>query len=65
MAGQLERCKTILLKEKGGRIDYAVLNYCAPCGYKLPKDILRCPECNQKVRTKPWHRSKDSELRRI
>jgi hypothetical protein len=53
------------LKPVQGRIDYNLFNYCAPCEYKLPKDILRCPECKQRVRTKPWHRSKALDMRRI
>jgi hypothetical protein len=56
---------TLALKPVHGRIDYALFNYCAPCGYKLPKDMLRCPECNQKVRTRPWHRPKEVDEKRI
>ena len=53
------------LKPIQGRIDYDIFNYCAPCEYKLPKTVLRCPECRQKVRTRPWHRSKLIDARRI
>jgi hypothetical protein len=53
------------LKPAKGRIDYTVLNYCAQCEYKLPKEILRCPECNQRVRTRPWHRVKAVDKKRI
>lgn len=55
----------ILLKPVPGRIDYNFFNYCAPCGLKLEKEILRCPQCRQKVRTKPWHRSKILKVKRI
>jgi len=48
----------LVLKSVRGRIDYELFNYCATCGYKLPKEMLRCPDCRQKVRTRPWHRPK-------
>ena len=35
-----------------------LFNYCSICGLKYSKEILRCQECNQKVRTKPWHRQR-------
>jgi DNA-directed RNA polymerase subunit RPC12/RpoP len=54
-----------LLKPIRSRVDYNFFNYCATCGLKLSKQILRCPECNQKVRTKPWHRSKLIQVKRI
>ena len=44
---------------------YTFQNYCATCGYKLPKEILRCPDCKQKVRTKPWHRPKIIDMKRV
>ena len=40
------------------RIDYNFYNYCSICELKYPKQILRCKDCKQKVRTRPWHRSK-------
>jgi hypothetical protein len=48
-----------------GRVDYNFFNYCSQCDLKLPKNILRCISCKQKVRTKPWHRSKILQFRRI
>jgi hypothetical protein len=48
-----------------GRVDYNFFNYCSQCGLKLPKNILRCISCKQKVRTKPWHRSKILQFKRI
>lgn len=57
---------TILTLPSGrGRIDYNLFNYCATCRYKLPKEILRCPDCRQKVRTRPWHRPKMVDLKRV
>ena len=47
------------------RIDYNFFNYCSTCEYKYPKQILRCKDCNQKVRTRPWHRSKIIDRKRI
>jgi len=47
------------------RVDYNFFNYCSICGLKLSKQIVRCPECKQKVRTKPWHRSKVTRFKRI
>jgi len=53
---------TLMLKSVRGRIDYNLFNYCATCGYKLPKSMLRCPDCRQRVRTRPWHRPKLVDL---
>ena len=47
------------------RIDYNFFNYCSTCELKYPKQILRCKDCNQKVRTRPWHRSKIIDSKRI
>lgn len=57
----------LALKKKPirSRVDYNFFNYCSTCNLKYSKDILRCPECKQKVRTKPWHRSRVVQLSRI
>ena len=47
------------------RIDYNYFNYCSTCELKYPKEILRCKDCNQKNRFKPWHRSKILDSKRI
>jgi len=47
------------------RIDYNFFNYCSICELKYPKQVLRCKDCNQKVRTRPWHRSKIIDQKRI
>jgi hypothetical protein len=47
------------------RIDYDYFNYCCTCELKYPKDILRCKDCRQKIRFKPWHRSKILDCKRI
>ncbi len=47
------------------RIDYNFFNYCSTCELKYPKQVLRCKDCNQKVRTRPWHRSKTIDRKRI
>jgi lipopolysaccharide biosynthesis regulator YciM len=56
---------TMLKKPARSRVDYNFSNYCSQCDLKLSKQTLRCPECRQKVRTRPWHRSKIIEFRRI
>jgi hypothetical protein len=47
------------------RIDYDFFNYCSTCELKYPKEILRCKDCRQKIRIKPWHRSKVLDSKRI
>lgn len=47
------------------RIDYNFFNYCSTCELKYPKLVLRCKDCNQKVRTRPWHRSRVVDQKRI
>ena len=53
------------LKPIPSRIDYNFYNYCSICELKYPKQILRCKDCKQKVRTRPWHRSKIVDRKRI
>ncbi len=53
------------IKPIPSRIDYNFFNYCSICELKYPKQILRCRDCNQKVRTRPWHRSKIIDRKRI
>ena len=53
------------VKPNPSRIDYNFFNYCSICELKYPKQILRCRDCNQKVRTRPWHRSKIIDRKRI
>jgi len=52
-------------KPTPSRVDYNFFNYCSTCELKYPKLVLRCKDCNQKVRTRPWHRSKVVDRRRI
>ena len=47
------------------RIDYNFFNYCSTCELKYPKEILSCKDCRQKIRIKPWHRSKILDSKRI
>jgi hypothetical protein len=58
---------TFLSKTKPmpARLDYRIFNYCATCNLKFSKEVLRCSDCKQKVRVKPWHRSKIIEHKRI
>jgi DNA-directed RNA polymerase subunit RPC12/RpoP len=58
---------TFLSKTKPipARLDYRIFNYCATCNLKFSKEVLRCPDCKQKVRVKPWHGSKIIEHKRI
>jgi hypothetical protein len=53
------------LKPIARRIDYNYFNYCSTCELKYPKEILRCKDCNQKIRVKPWHRSEMFDSKRI
>lgn len=53
------------VKSVSRRIDYNFSNYCSICELKYPKTVLRCKDCNQKVRTRPWHRSKIIDRKRI
>jgi len=53
------------VKPIASRIDYNFYNYCSVCELKYPKQILRCKDCKQKVRTRPWHRSKIVDRKRI
>ena len=59
--------KTLLQKTKPmpSRLDYRIFNFCATCNLKFSKEVLRCPDCKQKVRVKPWHRSKIIEHERL
>ncbi|HZA63102.1 MAG TPA: hypothetical protein VE573_09545 [Nitrososphaeraceae archaeon] len=52
-------------KPKPSRLDYRIFNFCATCNLKFSKEVLRCPDCKQKVRVKPWHRSKTIEHKRL
>jgi DNA-directed RNA polymerase subunit RPC12/RpoP len=58
---------TLLQKTKPmpSRLDYRIFNFCATCNLKFSKEVLRCPDCKQKVRVKPWHRSKILEHKRL
>lgn len=65
MAGTANERTALALRPTRGRIDYNVFNYCASCACRLPKEVIRCPECRQRVRTRPWHRPKVTDARRI
>jgi hypothetical protein len=60
-----QRAPTNNNKPIRGRVDYNFFNYCSQCDLKLPKNIRRCTNCKQKVRTKPWHRSKILQFKRV
>ena len=57
--------KQVLSVQVRRRLDYEIYNYCATCKIKYPKDILRCVDCNYRVRTTGWHRSKAVDKKRI
>jgi lipopolysaccharide biosynthesis regulator YciM len=61
----IDQQTAMLKKPARSRVDYNFFNYCSQCDIKLSKQMLRCPDCRQKVRTRPWHRSKIIEFRRI
>jgi hypothetical protein len=52
-------------KPMPSRLDYRIFNFCATCNLKFSKEVLRCSDCKQKVRVKPWHRSTIMEHKRI
>jgi len=52
-------------KQRRKRIDYDVHNYCATCGIKYSKDVLRCSDCKHRIRTTGWHSRKEVDLKRI
>ena len=52
-------------KTIASRIDYNYFNYCSTCELKYTKVVIRCQECQQKVRTIPWPRSKVADRKRI
>ena len=47
------------------KVDYSISNYCTKCALILLKQTARCPECRQKVRTRPYYSSKATRARRI
>jgi hypothetical protein len=47
------------------KVDYSIFNYCTKCTLILLKQTIRCPECGQKVRTKPCYSSKATSAKRI
>lgn len=47
------------------KVDYSISNYCTKCTLIILKQIVRCPECGQKVRTRPYYSSKLTSARRI
>ena len=58
--------QTAMLKKPArSRVEYNFFHYCSQCDLKISKKTLRCPACRKKVRTRPWHRSKIVEFRRI
>ncbi|MBV9176117.1 MAG: hypothetical protein JO297_03680 [Nitrososphaeraceae archaeon] len=61
----IDQQTAMLKKPARSRVDYNFFNYCSHCDIKLSKQMLRCPDCRQKVRTRPWHRSKIIEFKRI
>jgi len=63
LAEQLNEVKGV--RRVASRVDYNYFNYCSTCELKYPKEILRCRDCNQKVRTRPWHRSKITDQKRL
>lgn len=52
-------------KPRRKRIDYELYNYCATCGVKYSKIVLRCLDCNQRVRSTGWHRSNMADMKRV
>lgn len=47
------------------KINYEISNYCTKCTLVIVKQIMRCPECGQKVRTRPYYSSKFTGAKRI
>lgn len=42
-------------------VNYQEFNYCRRCGKRQPKDIIFCPECRKKLRTKPKAKKKSAQ----
>lgn len=38
--------------KRRGIVDYETQNLCRKCRLPLPKDFIRCPECNRLVHTR-------------
>lgn len=53
------------LKLRKKRVDYEINNYCATCRIKYPKNVLKCSDCNHKVRITGWHSRKEADKKRI
>lgn len=47
------------------KINYRISNYCTKCALVILKQTVRCPECGQKVRTRPYYSSKLTDTKRI
>jgi hypothetical protein len=47
------------------RINYNTSNYCTKCAWVAAKQVVRYPECGQKLRTKPYYSSKLTDVKRI
>ena len=52
-------------KPRKKRVDYEINNYCATCGIKYPKNVLRCSDCYHRIRTTGWHSRKEADKKRI
>jgi uncharacterized protein with PIN domain len=46
-----------------GQVDYTKEKRCSLCQTKQPIELMRCPDCNQKLRSKP-HNQKNRKVKR-
>ena len=54
-----------IMSFRGGLHNYELYNYCLTCKLRYEKTILRCKECNRRVRSKPQTKMGQREHTRI
>jgi len=47
------------------RINYNTSNYSTKCAWVTAKQVVRYPECGQKLRTRSYYSSKLTDVKRI
>jgi hypothetical protein len=49
----LERRNGIIVKPRGGMVDYSRFSYCAKCNTKKDKELTFCDYCGRRLRHRP------------
>ena len=52
-------------KPRKKRVDYEINNYCATCGIQYRNNVLRCSDCNHRIRATGWHSRKEADKKKI